>query len=328
MSEQDVEERAAAVSVHRIEFSVDWPPGHVAAYLVDCAEPILFDAGMMGDSANEELREGLAETGYEIADIDHLVITHPHVDHIGQVPAILEEADPEYYVPAGIQERVQRDVDDLAATVECNATAAGLRGEYLEEAVEMSVDSLERDGDLLSAEAVDHWIAADTDLEVGPVTFHTTLAPGHQADHLVFETEIDGDDRLFAGDMVLANFRPVAMHTGFDDGYEDAIDAYYRALDNLAELSVDRVYGGHGPVHTEFEEAIERDRESLDHLLDRTEEMLDDTGKTAVDVAFQRKGDRDIRYLVIETTSALAKLDQDDRAESTLEDGIRRFTQA
>ncbi|MFB6178363.1 MAG: MBL fold metallo-hydrolase [Halorientalis sp.] len=326
MTGQDVEQRAASVAVHRIEFSVDWPPGHVAAYLVDCAEPILFDGGMAGEAARDELIEGVADAGYELADIEHLVVTHPHVDHIGQVPAVVEAAEPEVYAPDGVGERFQRDPAALSETVRQNAKAAGLRGEYLDGAVEMSVESLERDGSLLSPDFVDHWVAGGTDIEIGPLSFETTHTPGHQADQLVFQTEIDGEQQLFAGDTALDTFRPVAMHTGFDDGYEDAVDAYYTALDRLGELSVDRVYPGHGPIHTNFRAALDRDRGSLDHLLDRSAEMLDDEGKTAVDVAFQRNGDRDIRYLVIETTSALAKLERDGRAESTVDDGVRRFT--
>ena len=328
MTEQDAEHRTGSSAVHRIEFSVDWPPGHVAAYLVDCAEPILFDAGMAGEDAHDELVAGLADRDYEVADIEHLVVTHPHVDHIGQVPAIVDAADPEVYAPEGVEGRFQRDAEELAETVERNAAAAGLRGEYLDDAIEMSVDSLERDGSLLDSDSVDHWVAGGTEVEIGPLEFETIHTPGHQADHLVFLAEFEGERRLFAGDVALATFRPVAMHTGFDDGYEDAIDAYYTALDRLSGRSVDRVYPGHGPVHSDFDETLTDDVESLDHLLERTEEMLDDDGKTAVDVAFQRKGDRDIRYLVIETTSALAKLARDGDADSTLEDGIRYFTQA
>jgi len=193
----------------------------------------------------------------------------------------------------------------------------------------MSVESLERDGSLLDPSYVDHWVEGGIRVDVGPLTFETIHTPGHQADHLVFERDFDGETRLFAGDMAIEPFRPVAMHTGFDDGYADAIDAYSTALDRLAARDVDRVYPGHGPVHTDFAGTITEHRESLDHLLDRTRAILDDEGKTAVDVALQRKGDRDIRYLVIETTSGLAKLAQDGQATSTLDDdGVCRFTQA
>ncbi len=328
MSEQDARERSEAAVVERIEGNVDWPPGNVAAYLIDCSEPILIDAIMTGEGAREELETGLAERDLTVADIEHLVITHPHVDHVGQVPAIVAEADPTVYAPKGVDERFDRDPDALEATVERNATAAGLRGEYLEKAVEMSVESLERDSSLLPSERVDHWVPRDGEIEVGPFIFETTHTPGHQADHLVYRTDVDGESVLFAGDTALETFRPVAMHVGFDDGYEEAIDAYYTALDRLAEIDADRVCTGHDPAHTDLQGAVADDRESLDRLMEKTADLLEDEGKTAVDVAFERSGSRDMRYLVIETMSALAKLERDGEAESTTEDGIRQFTHA
>ncbi|MFB6164959.1 MAG: MBL fold metallo-hydrolase [Haloarculaceae archaeon] len=317
-------------SGHRIEFEVDWPPGHVAAYLIDGEEPVLVDTGMTGDGAREHLLAGLDDAGYELADIEHLVVTHPHVDHVGQVPTVLEAADPTFWAPATARERLRRDVDELEVEVRENATAAGLRGQYLEGAVDMSVESLERDRDLLPVDAVDHWIEGGETVTIADWDVRPVHTPGHQADHLCYLTEV-GDERvLFSGDMALSTFRPVAMHDGLADGYTEAIDAYYTALDRLDELSVDRVFTGHDPVHTEFQAAVEHDRGSLDHLLERTRDSLDpDEGKTAIDVAFERSGDRDIRYLVIETMSALAKLEADGEIEGvTDEHGARQFTRS
>ena len=39
-----MESRSTQGRVHRLVFDVDWPPGHVACYLVDGPEPILVDA--------------------------------------------------------------------------------------------------------------------------------------------------------------------------------------------------------------------------------------------------------------------------------------------
>lgn len=325
---EETREVTAQSAVHRIEFEVDWPPGHVAAYLIESAEPVLVDAGMAGETGREELEAGLAERGYELADVEHLVVTHPHTDHVGQVPAVLDAADPEFYAPAGARERLARDPDDLEAAVRRNATAAGLRGEYLEGAVDMSVESLKRDRDLLPSDRVDRWIEGGETVEIGGCEIEATHTPGHQADHLVYRAEIGGESVLFSGDMALSTFRPVAMHTGLDDGYEEAIDAYYTGLDRLSALSVDRVFTGHDPTHTEFDAAVQSDIESLDRLLDRTREALDDDAeKTAIDVAFQRSGDQDIRYLVIETMSALAKLEADGEVDArTDEHGARQYT--
>ncbi|WP_299262760.1 MBL fold metallo-hydrolase [Halorientalis sp.] len=321
------EQMQGSKTVHRLECNVDWPPGNVAAYFVDCAEPILFDAGMAGETAREELTDDLAPHGHEFADIEHLVVTHPHTDHIGQVQAVVDAADPELYAPASVRGRFERDPKSLETTVRTNAQAAGVQGEYLDDAVEMSVESLERDSSLLPSEAVDHWLGRGETIDVGPLTIETVHTPGHQADHLCYLADL-GDERvLFSGDMALGTFRPVAMHTGFDEGYEDAIGAFYTALDRLAERDVDRVFTGHDAPHTAFADRVEHDRESLNRLLGRTREALETgSGSTAVDIAFQRSGDRNMEYLVIETASALAHLDGEGVLTSeTDEHGVRRY---
>jgi glyoxylase-like metal-dependent hydrolase (beta-lactamase superfamily II) len=330
MSETETGGQETTDSIARIECSVDWTPGHVATYLIDAGEPILVDAGMVGERAQEELESGLAEHGYALADVEHLIVTHPHTDHIGQVNAVLAANEPTVYAPSTVEARFERDPDDLEATVRQNAAAAGLPEQPRERAVEMSVDSLERDSDLLSVDTVDHWIERGATIEVGPVTMTAIHAPGHQADHLCYEADVDGERVLLSGDMAISAFRSVALHTGFDHGYEDAIDAYYTALDRLGGRPIDRVFPGHGPVHGDFAATIEAHRESLDELLDRTQAVLDDERpKSVMDVALERSGAKNIEYLLIETAGALAKLARDGEAAVTTDDeGVHQYTPA
>ncbi|WP_255149863.1 MBL fold metallo-hydrolase [Halorarius halobius] len=320
-------------SVRRIEFAVDWPPGHVAAYLLDLDEPVLVDAGMRSDydggdeHPDDTLDAALAETGYELADIEHLVVTHPHVDHVGQAPRIIEAADPTVYAPVGVRERFDRDVDALAERVRDNASAAGIAGDQLDEAVEMAVESLRRDRSLLPPDAVDEWLDSGP-VELGPLSAEAVHVPGHQADHLAFLTDLDGERALLAGDMALEPFRAVLLHDGLDDGYVDAVDGFYAALDRLADLEVDRVYPGHGPVHDQFDEVVERDRDRLDAQLDRIEGKLSEGLRTVPGVAMALAGDRGVRYMIPEAMSALAHLERTGRATVTVEDGVRYYDPA
>jgi glyoxylase-like metal-dependent hydrolase (beta-lactamase superfamily II) len=219
--------------VHRIEFDVDWPPGHVAAYLLDTPEPTLIDTGMTGERAGDRLEGVLTAAGYDLANVAHLVLTHPHVDHVGQVPTVIERADPTVYAPVGVRERLGRDPDDLARQVEANATAAGLEGTERDRAIGMARDSLERSRRLLPPAAVDRWVGEDENdaITIGDVAFETIPTPGHQADHRCFETTIEGERVLFAGDTVLAPFRPVLLHVGLDRGVREGLPAFERTLD-------------------------------------------------------------------------------------------------
>ena len=340
--DQDLSPAAAAfqrmnesrtTGVHRVEFDVDWPPGHVACYLLDGPEPILVDAGMPADPEDEHdrertLREGLADADVDPADVAHLLVTHPHVDHIGQVPTLLKVGDPTVHVPAGVRERFAGDADALAARVERNAAEAGLEGERLEEAVGMAVRSLERDRDLLPPSAVDHWVEPGSTVEIGGYAVEPTHTPGHQADHLVYRADLDGEAVLLAGDTAMEPFRAVAIHDGLDDGVFESFDAFYAALDRLATLDVDRVLPGHGAVHRRFDEVLERDRGSLDRRLDSVERALADGLRTVPEVAARVAGDRPVRYLLPEAYGAAAHLASDGRATVTVEEGVRHYEPA
>lgn len=336
-SRPDAGEADSSSAVARIPFEVDWPPGHVAAYLVRGEEPILVDAGNPGDRAREELTAGLAEQGVELEDIDHLVLTHGHPDHTGQTPAILGAADPTVYAPAAVHDRLGRDLDQLREAVRRNTTLAGTAPERLDTAIEWAVRDVEFSRDLLPRDAIDVEISAGAPFEAGGVTFEPVHTPGHNAEHHVYLTDLSSDQTggtsarvAFSGDMAVRTFRAVLMHVGLDDGVREAVPAFQRALDRLADEDVDCVYPGHGPVHQDYLEAIDQSRESLARLLDATYDHLEaGDGDCAVGIARARLDEADARslgYMLPETVAALAQLERTERARATVdENGVRRY---
>jgi glyoxylase-like metal-dependent hydrolase (beta-lactamase superfamily II) len=323
---------AGTASIHRIEFEVEFTPGHVACYLVDADAPVLVDAGMPDERGlgghDQALRDGLARHGYDIADVEHLVITHPHVDHAGQVPNVLAAADPTVHVPVGVRERFARDPDALAERVRTNAATAGLAGDQLEDAVSMARESLERGRRHLPPDAVDHWVDPGETFAVGGLELTATHTPGHQADHLVYAGDIDGERALLSGDAAIQPFRPVVIHDGLDDGVREAFAAFYRGLDRLAALDPlpDRVYPDHGPVHDELLELVERDRDSLDRRLAGVREQVAEGVRTAPGVAIAIAGeDRGVKYLFPEALAALEHLESEGELVASVEDGVRHY---
>lgn len=322
-----METRERTVPIHRIEYDVNWPPGHVAGYLIACEQPVLVDAGMPGSSSNERLDESLATHGYEIDEIEHLVLTHPHIDHIGQVPELIDSADPTVYAPRSIRARFDRELDSLETTVRQNARAAGFSGAELDFLISKAVESLRRNRELLPTGAVDAWVEGGDTIEIGGKAVEVLHTPGHQADHCCFRFTINGERVLVSGDMAISSFRPVILHAGLDDGVQQAVEKFYTALDRLTPLDIDRVYPGHGPVHSDFEGIIERDRTSLDRMLDNTVDTLNngDEMMTAADVATERTGNRDTTYIASEVVAALSHLETDGRIHATETDGVRQY---
>ena len=57
-------------------------PTSAYAYFIAAEKPALIDTGVRG-SATKEIQEVLAQNGYHIEDIEYILLTHAHVDHIG-----------------------------------------------------------------------------------------------------------------------------------------------------------------------------------------------------------------------------------------------------
>ncbi len=310
-------------AVHRIEFEIEWPPGTASAHLVDATEPVLVDAGGPGEPGRAALESGLSAVGLEPEDVEHLLVTHPHTDHDGQVPTVLEAGEPTVYAPAGVRERLQRDADDLAETVRSNARRAGVPD--VDVAVEQAVGSLRRNRECLPPAAIDETVAHGDRIRAGDVAFEAVHVPGHQVNQVAFRT----DGLLFAGDAAVEPFRPAALHVGFDRGHTDAVDAFYEGLDVLeaVEPDVERVYPGHGPVFTDLAGTIERDRRSLDDVVAGARDAVETLGTaTAYEVTRERVTEVDGReYTVFESVGALARLERQGALTSTVRDDVRRY---
>lgn len=326
-----------AERVHRIEFAIDWPPGHAAAYLVGGDEPTLVDSGAPGDRGRAELVEGLADAGYEPGDVEHVLVTHPHSDHVGQVPTVLEAGDggdastpaasaPTVYAPAGVPERLRRDADDLAASVREHALAAGLTGDRVDEAVENAVDSLERDRRLLPPERIDRVVAGGDRFEAGDLAVEAVHAPGHQAEHLCYQVAAPEGDLLFSGDMVVEPFRAAALHVGLDDGCYEAVDAFYTAYDRLAGRDVAEVCPGHGPVFGDYAGAVERSRADVAEMVEDAADALAGVAPASpAAVAAERADGESHTAILLDTVGALGHLDVTGRATHEVVDGVRQY---
>lgn len=311
----------SSVSIHRIAFDLPYPPHTAYAYLLETDEPVLVDAGTMDDGGWTQLEAGLESAGFEPADVEHLLVTHPHTDHAGQVTRLLEVADPTLYAPVGVRERLSADPDELEATVRENARAAGIPNP--EDEVEDAVRSLTRNRKLLPPEEIDVDVAFGEPFEAGGVTFEPIHAPGHQENQAAFLA----DGRLFAGDAIAEPFRPAALHVGFDRGCRESIDVFYGTLDRFAALDVRRVYPGHGPVFEDFEGAIADARADLDQLVAGCRETLEAIGPaSAYEVTEERTDDsRRIGFEIYETVGALARLERRGEVRSSVDDGVRLY---
>jgi len=314
-----------SVAVHRLEFGVDWPPWHAAAFLVEGNEPVLVDAGVPGTTGEEELRGGLAEHGHSPGDIAHVLLTHAHSDHTGQVPT-LREARAAVHAARMTRERLSRDPEDLAAGVRETGEGVGLPPEKLAEHVERALDALERTRRLMPPDGIDHAFGYGEPFEAAGPTFEPVHTPGHQEGHASFELELGTRTVPFSGDVLIEPFRAAALNVGLDRGAYDAIDDFYAAYDRLEDRHADWVYPGHAPPFTDYRGVLASSREALDDLFaDVRGTVAEMRSASPLEITRARVDRPDHSAPLLDTVGALGTLDR--RGEVTVErrDGVRRY---
>lgn len=80
--------------VRIIPIECKFGPTSAYAYYIDAPEPALIDTGIAA-SASQEITTVLEENGFHIEDIQWILLTHGHVDHLGGAHAVWEKTNRE-----------------------------------------------------------------------------------------------------------------------------------------------------------------------------------------------------------------------------------------
>jgi glyoxylase-like metal-dependent hydrolase (beta-lactamase superfamily II) len=79
---------AAAAGIHRIAIPTPFAVGRVNVYLIEDEPLTLVDAGPNSGTSFDELQRGIAGLGHQLEDIELVILTHQHIDHLGLVSLV------------------------------------------------------------------------------------------------------------------------------------------------------------------------------------------------------------------------------------------------
>lgn len=93
----------AADDVHRIALPTPFAIGDVNTYLLRGRPLALVDAGPLMEEAEARLEAGLAEHGVAVEDLELLVLTHQHDDHVGLAAELVRRSGADVAGSAGLR---------------------------------------------------------------------------------------------------------------------------------------------------------------------------------------------------------------------------------
>ena len=82
-------ERAEEAGIRRLRIPTPFAVGRVNCYLLEVEPPTLIDTGPNSGKALDELETQLRDLGHSIDDLELVILTHQHIDHLGLVEIIV-----------------------------------------------------------------------------------------------------------------------------------------------------------------------------------------------------------------------------------------------
>jgi glyoxylase-like metal-dependent hydrolase (beta-lactamase superfamily II) len=330
----DASRELQRAGIHCIPVPTPFSIGDVNAYLIEDDPLTLIDSGPASIEALEALEFGLRVLGYSVADLELLLVTHHHVDHLGLIHRIASVSGAEIACLDGLVAYAAGFEANAAADDAFAAELMLLHGVAADTvAVLQHVAALTRKwGTAFSGARA----LADQDV----MTFERRClrvihAPGHSSTDTVFVDDESGI--VIAGDHLLANvssnplMSPDRTSVGHDGAFPRrlALIQYVSSLRATREIDATLVAGGHGPLIVDHRALIDS---RLDHHEARAGTVLTilrQRRRSAHEIAEVMWGRVAVTQAFLTLSEVLGHLDllkRDGLAEEvSLPDGTREF---
>jgi len=244
-------EQAALAGIHRLRIPTPFAVGRVNCYLLEDEPLTLVDTGPNSGKALDELQGQLGERGYSIDDLELVILTHQHIDHLGLVEIIVEHSGAEVAALGLAAERLANFADD-AEEEDQFAVELMLRNGIPQE-VAFALQSVSRSFRGWGARAeVTRPLGDGEKLALRDRALQVLHRPGHSPSDTVF-----WDERrriLIAADHLIAHIssNPLITRPLDDSGQRtQALVAYIESMKKTREMPAEIVLSGHGEPITD-----------------------------------------------------------------------------
>ncbi|HEY6760316.1 MAG TPA: MBL fold metallo-hydrolase [Baekduia sp.] len=320
--------------IHVLPVPTPFAVGRVNCYLIDDDPLTLVDVGPNSGTSLTTLEAALAEHGRRIEDLERIVLTHQHIDHIGLAKILADRSGAEVVALdvlapwlASYSQRI--DADDAFA--EALMLRNGIPRE-IAIALRALTATFRAWG---SAVEVTHEVREGDVLEFASRTWRVHRRPGHSPSDTVFHDEASGE--LLGGDHLIKHISSnplISRPLEGDDDAGAAVDrprallTYMSSLGATREMDLSVVYAGHGDVVEDHRALIDDRFESHERRATKIAGILADGPKTGFEIAQVMWGNVAVTQAYLTLSEVLGHIDlllERGDVEELEADGVVRF---
>ncbi|KAA6452169.1 MBL fold metallo-hydrolase [Bacillus swezeyi] len=294
--------------------------GDVNIYLIKGEALTLIDAGPKTKEAADVLKNRLSGLGLTLSDIDQVVLTHHHADHVG----LLDE------FPDGVKiighPFNEPYISKNPVFIENQQSFFTYLFKQLGVPVDMSLLSLtvKRSYRFSCQRSLTETVLEGAQID-GLEGWRVLETPGHASSHIVLFHE--GNGSMIGGDLLLkpSSSNPLLEMPQTSEKRQTPLLDYVASLKRLLELPVRVMFPGHGEKITAIQELIARRLEKQQNRAEEVYRMLAESPQTAFELCrklFPAVYEKELFLTMSETVGQLDDLESRGRMTSNEKDGI------
>jgi glyoxylase-like metal-dependent hydrolase (beta-lactamase superfamily II) len=324
--------KAVAAGIHTLRIPTPFAVGRVNTYLIDDAPLTLVDSGPNSGTSLDELQHQLAGIGRSIDDIELIVLTHQHIDHLGLIDIISNHSGAEVAAIDSVVDFVRHFSEDAGKDDEF-AAGVMLKNGIPNEIVQAlrTVSAAFRSWG--ASVNVTRPLSDGELLELRDRTLQTLHRPGHSPSDTIFW---DAERRiLIAGDHLIKHIssnalisRPLQAGDGAIAERPKALLAYLNSLRKTRELPAEIVLSGHGEPITDHVSLIDQRLDFHRQRAEKIYELIAEEPRSGYDIARALFGNVAVTQAYLTLSEVLGHIDlllDDGRVKEREDDGVIRF---
>jgi glyoxylase-like metal-dependent hydrolase (beta-lactamase superfamily II) len=285
MSDPDPYAPAAAAGIHRLAIPTPFAVGRVNVYLIEDEPLTLVDAGPNSGTSFDELQRGLEGLGRSLEEIELVLVTHEHLDHLGLVSLVVAHSGAEVAALDVTADYLQR-YPEVALSEDAFAGRM-MRRHGIPDDVVTALQAVSAAFRAWGARADVSRVLRDGDeVKLRDRTLEVLFRPGHSPSDTVF---LDRERKLLiAGDHLLKHISSNPLLTSPRDGSDERPQELVIYLDSLRktqELELDLVLSGHGDPILDHRDLIDQRFTGHERRANKIHRLISERPRSAYEIA-------------------------------------------